>query len=200
MTVVFLPRAQCRVGDCSRRKWWRGGRRNGGQTYRWRMRCCWAQAWGCSSQSHRNTAFPLGCTCIHTYDNNLRLSINNITLCVWFYICISKCAASKDRSLGCISAHMISMVLKPDKHILDTETCSSIPGPSQKRGSSTRQGHDPCECHPSDGMFLPKAEVGHWLTDHNVALNSQDHQGPESNLSWDIKPGVNWNIELLLDI
>lgn len=79
LVVMFLPLAQCRVGDCSRRKWWRGGCRNGGQTYRWRMRCYWSQAWGCSSQSHRNTASLLGCTCSHTYKNNLRLSINTIT-------------------------------------------------------------------------------------------------------------------------
>lgn len=84
LAVVFLPLAQCRAGDCSRRKWWRGGCRNGGQTYRRRMRCYWSQAWGCSSQSHRNTAFPLGCTCIHTYNNNRRLSINTVTPSVWY--------------------------------------------------------------------------------------------------------------------
>lgn len=75
--VVFLPLARCRGGDCSRKKWWRGGCWNEGWTYRWQMTCCWSQAWGCSSQSHRNTAFLLGCTCIHTYSYNV--SINSVT-------------------------------------------------------------------------------------------------------------------------
>lgn len=75
------------------------------------------------------------------------------------------------------------LVLKPDEHILDTETHRSIPGPSEKGGGSTRQGHDPRESQPSDGMFLPKSEVGHRFTDYNVALNGQDHQGPERYLS-----------------
>lgn len=189
--MVFLPLALCRVGDCSRRKWCRGGRRNGGQTYRWQMRRYWSQAWGCSSQSHRNTASLLGCTCSQTYKNNLRLSINTLTYSVCCYITIFRCAASKQRSLGCISVQMIRsdiwMILKPAKHMQYTETYSSIPGPSEKRGSSTRQGHDPRERQPSDGMFLPKAEVCHWLTDHNVAFNSQDNQGPQSNLSWDTR-------------
>lgn len=62
--VIFLPLARYRAGDCSKRKWWRGECRSGGRTYRWQMRCCWSPAWECSSQSHRNTACPLGCTCI----------------------------------------------------------------------------------------------------------------------------------------
>ena len=88
LAAVILPLARCRAGDCSRRRWWRGGCRNGGQTYRWQTRCCGSRAWECSSQSRRNTAFPLGCTCIHTCNPNLRISINTITLSICYYACI----------------------------------------------------------------------------------------------------------------
>lgn len=59
----------------------------------------------------------------------------------------------------------------------------NVPGPAEQRGCSAGQGHDPCECQPKDGVFLPKAKVGHRLTDHNVALDGQNHQRPESDLS-----------------
>lgn len=63
---VVVPRGRCRAVGRSRSRWWPEGWRSGGWTCRWRRRCFPAQASGCSSQSHRNTACPLGCTYKHS--------------------------------------------------------------------------------------------------------------------------------------
>lgn len=66
---------------------------------------------------------------------------------------------------------------------LHTETHSgAIPGPSEQGRGGARQSHDPREGQPDDGVLLLKAEVGHGFAHHDVALDGQDHQGPESDL------------------
>lgn len=64
-----------------------------------------------------------------------------------------------------------------------TQYSVPLPGPANKWGSSTSQRHDPGEDHTHDGMILPEAEVAHRFADHHVALNGQDHQGPQGNFT-----------------
>lgn len=64
------------------------------------------------------------------------------------------------------------------------DTGEDIPGPSQQGRSGTRQSHDPREGQPDDGVLLLEAEVGHGFAHHNVALDGQDHQGPESDFPY----------------
>lgn len=72
-----------------------------------------------------------------------------------------------------------------EKHCIDTETHSgAVPGPSKQGRSSTCQSHDPREGQPDDGVLLLKAEVCHGFAHHDVALDGQDHQGPESDLPY----------------
>ena len=58
-----------------------------------------------------------------------------------------------------------------------------LPGPANEWGSSTGQRHDPGEDHTHDSVILPEAEVAHRLADLHVALNGQDHQGPQGDFT-----------------
>lgn len=65
----------------------------------------------------------------------------------------------------------------------DTETHGGgVPRPSEEGRGGARQSHDPREGQPDDGVLLLEAEVAHRFAHHNVALDGQDHQGPESDL------------------
>lgn len=72
---------------------------------------------------------------------------------------------------------------QPGSHTPDTGSGPPLPGPAEEWGSCTGQGHDPGEGDAHDGVVLPKAKVAHGLADHDVSLDSQDHQRPEGNFT-----------------
>lgn len=70
----------------------------------------------------------------------------------------------------------------PVETLKHTGGWGAVPGPSEEGRGSARQSHDPREGQPDDGVLLLEAEVAHRFAHHNVALDGQDHQGPESDL------------------
>lgn len=57
------------------------------------------------------------------------------------------------------------------------------PGPAKEGGSSTGEGHNPGKSNAHHGMARGEAEVSHGFADNDVALDSQDDQGPQGNLA-----------------
>ena len=53
---------------------------------------------------------------------------------------------------------------------------SELPGPAEKRGSSTSQSHDPGEDDSSCSVSSTELEASHGFADDNVSLYSQDDQ------------------------
>lgn len=68
--------------------------------------------------------------------------------------------------------------------LLNYDEITFVPGPAKQRWASTGEGHDPSKAYANDGMLLSKTKCGHRLTHHNVALDSQNYQGPQANLTY----------------
>lgn len=58
-----------------------------------------------------------------------------------------------------------------------------VPGPAQQGRHAAGEGHDPGEAHSHDGVLLSETKRCHWLTHHNITLDSQNHQRPQRDLT-----------------
>lgn len=60
---------------------------------------------------------------------------------------------------------------------------SSLPGPAKKRWDGTGACHDPGERTTYWSMSGSEFEAAHGFADHNVPLDSQNNQRPQSDLT-----------------
>lgn len=100
------------------------------------------------------------------------------SVCSWAHCPVTDGSTSHFTDVGNLADKWV------DKALFFAEDCDGLPGPAQQRRHAAGECHHPGETHSNDGVLLSKTERCHWLTHHNITLDSQNHKRPQRDLTW----------------